>query len=165
MLADEPFSDRPETASPVIAAFLRAYNDGLDDTLRQDLYPFAAEVVGTARGRAADEERASRCLTFAETLGYRPPSGRAAMGMATPEASGTWAAHAALRTGPTAEVHARALALAHELAALGTPRRRRWAAWLIGRDPGDVIADAMRAPDEAVRESATERPYRATVRR
>jgi hypothetical protein len=46
-LADAPFSDRPETASPVITAFLRTYNDGLDDDLRQDLYPLAALIVGT----------------------------------------------------------------------------------------------------------------------
>ena len=155
MLADEPFSDRPETASPVIAAFLRTYNDGLDDELRQDLYPLAALIVGTAGGRVLEDERVSRCLAFAESLGYRLPSGRAAIGMATPEASGTWAAHAALRTGPTAEVHARALALAHELPALGTRRRRRWPSRLIGPDPAEVIADALREPDEPGRRSTT----------
>jgi len=146
MLAHEPFSDRPETASPVIAAFLRTYNDGLDDELRQELYPLAALIVGTAGGRALEQERASRCLTFAESLGYGPPRGRAAMGMAAPEASGTWAAHAALRTGPSLDVHARALELARELAALGARRRRRWPAWLVGRDPAEVIADATETP-------------------
>jgi hypothetical protein len=144
MLAHEPFSDRPETASPVIAAFLRTYNDGLDDELRQDLYPLAALIVGTAGGRSLEQERASRCLTFAENLGYRLPRGRAAMGMAAPEASGTWAAHAALRTGPSAEVHTRALAFARELAAMR--RRGRWPTWLIGRDPAEVIADATETP-------------------
>lgn len=144
MLADEPFSDRPETVSPVIAAFLRTYNDGLDDEFRQDLYPLAALIVGTAGSRALEEGRASRCLTFAEGLAYRVPSGRAAMGMATPEASGTWAAHAALRTGPRAVVHPQALALVRELAAMRKRQRlgRRWPTWLIGRDPADVIADA-----------------------
>src|SRR3954464_2212947 len=54
MLAEEPFSDRAGTVSPVIGAFLRTYNDGLDDERRQDLYPIASLVVGTApaRGRA-----------------------------------------------------------------------------------------------------------------
>jgi len=143
MLAHEPFSDRPGTASPVIAAFLRTYNDGLDDELRQELYPLASLIVGTAGGRTLEQERASRCLTFAESLGYRLPRGRAAIGMAAPEASGTWAAHAALRTGPSAEVHARALVFARELAAM-RPRRRglSWPTWLIGRDPAEVIADA-----------------------
>lgn len=149
MLADEDFSDRPETASPVIAAFLRSYNDGLDDELRQDLYPLAALIVGTAGGRALEDERASRCLAFAEGLGYRLPRGRAAIGMATPEASGTWAAHAALRTGPTAEAHAKALAFARELAALRPRRRGRLPAWLIGRDPAEVIADATERRERA----------------
>jgi hypothetical protein len=42
MLADEPFSDRPRSVCPVIAAFLRSYNDGLDDERRRDLYRFAS---------------------------------------------------------------------------------------------------------------------------
>jgi hypothetical protein len=148
MLADEPFSDRPGAASPVIGAFLRTYNDGLDDERRQDLYPLAALIVGTAGSRALEEERASRCLAFAHGLGSGLPSGRAAMGMATPEASGAWAALAALRTGPTLEVHARALAFARELAALRPPRRHRpWPAWLVGRDPAQVIANALEEPE------------------
>lgn len=142
MLAHEPFSDRPETASPVIAAFLRTYNDGLDDDLRQDLYPLASLIVGSAGGRALEDARASRCLAFADALGHRLPRGRAAMGMATPEASGTWAAHAALRTGPAPEVHARALVFARELALMRERRRRRLPAWLVGRDPAEVIAEA-----------------------
>jgi hypothetical protein len=149
MLADEPFSDRPETASPVIAAFLRTYNDHLDDELRQDLLPLAALIVGTAGGRPLEDERASRCLAFAESLGYRVPRGRAAMVMATPEASGTWAAKAALRTGPSPGVHSRALALARELAALRARRRINWPAWLIGRDPAEAIADATELPSGA----------------
>jgi hypothetical protein len=47
MLAGECFSDRPRAVCPVIAAFLRAYNDALDDDRRQDLYPVASAVVGT----------------------------------------------------------------------------------------------------------------------
>jgi hypothetical protein len=154
MLADEPFSDRPHTASPVIAAFLRTFNDGLDDERRQDLYTLAALIVGSAGGRALEEVRASRCLAFAESLGHRLPCGRAAMGMATPEASGTWAAHAALRTGPSAEVHARALIFARELALLREQRRRlHLPAWLVGRDPADVIAEATEIREPAERAS------------
>ena len=44
MLAGEPFSDRPRCVDPVIAAFLRTYNDGIDDRRRQDLYPLAAAI-------------------------------------------------------------------------------------------------------------------------
>ena len=47
MLAGEPFSDRPRCVDPVIAGFLRTYNDGIDESRRQDLYPLASEVVGS----------------------------------------------------------------------------------------------------------------------
>lgn len=56
MLADEPFSDHPASVCPVIASVLRAYNDSIDDQRRQDLYGYAAKVVGS-RG-SADLERA-----------------------------------------------------------------------------------------------------------
>jgi hypothetical protein len=146
MLADEPFSDRPASVSPVVAALLRTYNDGLDDDRRQDLYPLAALVVGSARGRAIEEERASRCLNFASEVGRRLPSGRATIGLATAEASGSLAALAALATGPSPEVHERTLALARDLATLRPePRRRRWPSWLPGRDPAQVVADVLDA--------------------
>jgi hypothetical protein len=48
MLAGERFTDRPISVCPIIAGFLRAYNDAIDDQRRQDLYPIAAAVVGTA---------------------------------------------------------------------------------------------------------------------
>ena len=148
MLADERFSDRPSSTSPVIGAFLRTYNDGIDDERRQDLYPLASLIVGTAASRAVEDERASRCLAFARGLGADLPSGRAAMGLATAEASGSWAAVAALHGGPAPEVHARALAFVRELAALRPTRRRsRLPTWLVGRDPADVIADAMEATE------------------
>jgi hypothetical protein len=38
MLAGEPFSDQPKSVCPVVAAFLRGYNDAVDDETRQDLY-------------------------------------------------------------------------------------------------------------------------------
>jgi hypothetical protein len=47
MLAGEPFSDHPRSVCPVIAALLRRYNDTLDDWRRQDLYAYAARVVGS----------------------------------------------------------------------------------------------------------------------
>lgn len=47
MLAAEQFSDHPSTVCPVLAAFLRAYNDHLPPRLRQHLYPWASEAVGT----------------------------------------------------------------------------------------------------------------------
>ncbi|MBV8940720.1 MAG: hypothetical protein JO240_03205 [Solirubrobacterales bacterium] len=144
MLAEEPFTDRPATISPVIGAFLRTYNDGLDDGRRQDLYPLASLIVGTASGRAVERERASRCLGFSRSLGAALPGGRAAVGMSTPEASGTWAALAALRTGPSEDAHRRALAFVRELAALKPAHRQpRWPLWVMGRDPGEAVEVAM----------------------
>ncbi|MBV9684650.1 MAG: hypothetical protein JO046_22855 [Solirubrobacterales bacterium] len=147
MLADEPFSDRPASTSPVIAAFLRTYNDGVDDGRRQDLYPLAALIVGTARGRRVERERASRCLEFARSLGARAPAGRGAIGIASAEASGSWAALAVLRAGPPSETHPRALAFARELVQFGAQARHPgWPMWLRGRDPGLAVEEALAQP-------------------
>lgn len=146
MLAGEHFSDRPATASRVIAAFLRTYNDGIDDTRRQDLYPLAALIVGTASTRSVERERTSRCLEFARSFGAGAPAGRGAIGGATAEASGSWAALAALRDGPSDESHSRALAFARELVALQAQAGpRRWPRWLFGRDPASAVEDAMKS--------------------
>jgi hypothetical protein len=146
MLAGERFSDRPATASPVIAAFLRTYNDGIDDRRRQELFPLAASIVGTAAGRRIERERMSRCLEFARSFGAGAPSGRGAIGIASPEASGSWAALAALRDGPSRETHERALRFVGELVALQTDLRpRRWPARLLGRDPGRAVEETLTA--------------------
>lgn len=65
MLAGEEFSDRPRSVCPVIGAFLRSYNDSIDDDARQRLYSYAAKVVGTRGGRRARRARARRCRRFA----------------------------------------------------------------------------------------------------
>jgi hypothetical protein len=143
MLAGEPFSDRPRNASPVIGAFLRTYNDGLDDERRQDLYPLASLIVGSVRRSAVERERASRCLEFARGLGAGVPAGRSAVGIASAEASGSWAALAALASGPSPDVHERAVAFAHELIAVGAPARRsRWAR-LIAGDPAEAVRQVL----------------------
>src|SRR4051794_31714211 len=113
MLAHEPFSDRARSVSPTIGAFLRTYNDGIDDTRRQDLYPVAAAIVGTAARRSVERERIDRCLAFARRHGGPLPGRRAALGLATPEAAGAWAARTALDAG----VHEEALSLVDELVA------------------------------------------------
>src|ERR1700742_2274973 len=76
MLADEPFSDRPRSVSPTIGAFVRTYNDGLDDARRQDLYAISAAIIATAARRKIERERISRCLGFALAHGGRFPSSR-----------------------------------------------------------------------------------------
>ena len=60
-MACEPWSDSPACASPVISAFLRAWNDALSDDDRDRLLPAAVWVprlVGS-RGDDATEERRS----------------------------------------------------------------------------------------------------------
>jgi len=56
-LAGEPHTDRPECLSPVLGAFLRRWNDDLDDEGRQKLKPFLPRVIGTADD-GQDEARA-----------------------------------------------------------------------------------------------------------
>ena len=46
-IAGEPWSDTPECASPVIGAFLRSWNDSLDDDTRQSLKPYITRLVGS----------------------------------------------------------------------------------------------------------------------
>jgi hypothetical protein len=142
MLADEPFSDRSGTVSPVIGALLRTYNDGVGDPRRQDLIPVAPLIVGTAGPRALEAERATRCLRFACELGGALPRGRAALGMATPEAAGTWAALAALRGGLDDARHARVLAFVRELVELRARPRGRVARLL---DPAGAIERELAA--------------------
>lgn len=65
MLAGERFSDHPRCADPVLAAFLRAFNDRLPHVRRQELRPYAAAVVGTGGSRSVTRARRRRCLRFA----------------------------------------------------------------------------------------------------
>src|SRR5436190_662565 len=50
MLAAEPFTDEPQCVCPVIAEFLRTYNDSIDNERRQDLLALAPLVVDTRDG-------------------------------------------------------------------------------------------------------------------
>jgi hypothetical protein len=137
MLAHEPFSDRARSISPTIGALLRTYNDGVDDVRRQDLYPVAAAIVGTAARRAVERERINRCLAFAREHGARMPGRRAALGLATPEAAGALAAGAALEVCAHAEV----LSLVDELVALSAGPSR----WPRAADPARVVREWARA--------------------
>jgi len=62
MLAGEPFSDQPASVSPVVAAFLRAYNDAASEEQRQGLYPYAVDALGTRAPTALERQRARLCL-------------------------------------------------------------------------------------------------------
>src|SRR3954471_6467863 len=84
MLAGEPFTDRPASVCPVIAAFLRSYNDAVDDRRRQDLYRYAAAGVGTRAPAAVMRRRAQRCLHELRAL-RRWPLGTLTAPRALPE--------------------------------------------------------------------------------
>lgn len=135
MLGHEPFSDRSRSISPTIGAFLRTYNDGIDDDRRQDLYAVAAAIVGTAARRPVERQRISRCLSFAREQGAGLPGRRAALGLATPEGAGGWAARVALDAG----AHDEALALVDELVALRDGRSR----WPRFADPARVLSERL----------------------
>lgn len=64
MLGGEAFTDHPRSACPVIGAFLRAYNDAVDDTRRQDLYAYAAKVVGSRANNEVELLRRRRLAAW-----------------------------------------------------------------------------------------------------
>jgi hypothetical protein len=64
MLADEAFTDEPRCVCPVIAEFLRTYNDQVDDERRQDLYAYASLVVDTRAAAVVERRRADLCLDW-----------------------------------------------------------------------------------------------------
>jgi hypothetical protein len=126
MLAGERFSDRPRCVSPVIGAFLRAYNDLVDDHLRQDLRRYAAETVGTAAAESVEHARARRLTEWAdERWGLHPPPaplGFAASWLASApypdcECAATYAIRSIHSSGRG--VHAEVLGLLDELIAMG----------------------------------------------
>jgi hypothetical protein len=71
MLAGERFTDHPKSVCPVLAGFLRGYNDLLADGQHDELYPYAALVVGTAAPRRVCRKRARVLLQWADR-GRRP---------------------------------------------------------------------------------------------
>jgi hypothetical protein len=130
MLAGEPFSDRPASVCPVIAGFMRAYNDRVDDERRQDLYRYAAEVVGTRDAPDIERARERRCLEWAELMRRQrrrplrwvarsggPGSVDRRLGL---DAAGTYAARSIRRHGD--RTHDAALALIDELIAMSRTR-------------------------------------------
>ena len=55
-LANEPHSDKPQCVCPVIASFMRSYNDKVDDETRQLLKPYVVKVLNT-KSTKEDEVR------------------------------------------------------------------------------------------------------------
>jgi hypothetical protein len=122
MLAGERFSDAPRSVCPVIGAFLRTYNDRLDDDRRQDLYRYAAAVVGTRSNRATERLRAEMCVAWTRRAGGSPPLGYGLHRILSRRWRALPAAHAArfaAEGGPAR--HPSALGLLDALIAVGRP--------------------------------------------
>lgn len=117
MLAGEDFSDHPHSVCPVIGGFLRTYNDSVDDDRRQDLYRYAAKVVGTRSSRQIRHARARLCrrLAAAGRRSWPLLSGRLSTERAATRAALTAADPTA---GPG---HDAALTFVDELIAVGGP--------------------------------------------
>ena len=64
-VAGDPWSDHPQCASSVIAAFLRSLNDSLPDTDRQLLKPLIPRLVATAASPSVERQRAYLCADWA----------------------------------------------------------------------------------------------------
>jgi hypothetical protein len=117
LLAGAPFSDHPRCVSPVIAAFLRGYNDTIDDRRRRDLYPLAAEIVDTVAEPAVEAARKQRCRDWVAPLHRTRWTWR----WATRLGDTAWIARAGLRAAAAAErdpsgaAHAAALRFVREL--------------------------------------------------
>ncbi|HWE15131.1 MAG TPA: hypothetical protein VG365_16525 [Solirubrobacteraceae bacterium] len=73
MIAGEPFTDHPRSVCPVVASFLRGYNDAIDDGRRQDLYRFASMAVGTRESWRIEQLRAQRCREWAAEMWQARP--------------------------------------------------------------------------------------------
>jgi hypothetical protein len=126
MLADETFSDHPASVCPVIGSLLRAYNDSIDDERRQDLYVYAARVVGTRGSTRLERERAEHVSAW-----MAEPNARrwtrfllpAALRAVSPKAPLDVLGASAVRSMSThdARTHAKMLALIDTLLSMGDP--------------------------------------------
>jgi hypothetical protein len=128
LLADEPFSDHPECVSPVVGAFLREYNDRIDDRRRQDLRSYAAAIIGSRGEPATEVTRARRCLQWAAARRTRyGPSFLTRLlvrGGRRVELAGVYAGAAAWGVRRTDAAHAGALRFLDELIGIGNGTAR-----------------------------------------
>jgi hypothetical protein len=118
MLAGERFSDHPRSVCPVIASYMRTVNDCLDEAERQELYPYAAAIVGTRGSRRLGARRGRLCLSWLQGMGgASSPWGRFFARWMSNGETALLCAKAALREGGAPL----ALALADALIAEGKP--------------------------------------------
>jgi hypothetical protein len=128
MLAGEPFSDHPASACPVLGSFLRAYNDSIGDERRQDLYAYAARVVGTRSGAPLQRRRAELLAAWAQEMQRRrwtrivPGRMLVRLGLQRqPPAHGIGMYAVRSISRHTDETHRKALELVEELLEIGSP--------------------------------------------
>jgi hypothetical protein len=123
MLAGEQFTDRPDCVCPVLAEFLRTYNDEVDERRRRDLYDYASKAVGTRAGSDIERLRANMCLRWWAGLD-KPLRRRTRMlmwGLAPAAAArdSEIAYRAAKKAAASRELHHSALALLEDLVSVG----------------------------------------------
>jgi hypothetical protein len=125
MLAREPFSDHPQSVCPVIGSFLRSYNDLIDDRRRQDLYAYAAKVVGSRATERVQRARTERLAEWALELRGRRWTRLVFPGgwrlTTNPDVAVRRALSAVHRN--TDRMHPRVLALIDELLSIGQRKR------------------------------------------
>jgi hypothetical protein len=127
MLAGEPFSDHPASVCPVIGSLLRAYNDSIDDTRRQDLYAYAARVVDSRAPAEVEEGRIEHLTTWmlkpdSRRFRFRLPARLRALSPRPPLDVLAASAVRSLRTHDD-RTHAQMLALIESLLAMGAGAR------------------------------------------
>lgn len=133
MLAGEPFNDHPKSVCPVVGAFLRTYNDAVDEDRRQDLYEYAARAVGTRGSSRLTRRRKRACLDRASSSGQASSLRRLLTG--------------AERSGQSA---------AKSFVEAGVPRHRDALAFideLIDEVPRRIPDEPLRNGDDAVHEA------------
>lgn len=160
-LANEPWSDRPQCVSPVIAQFARSWNDTLPTLDRNRLLkPLVVEMIGTATTAADEETRAwlaTDWLCRVQTPAWLRLAGLTADAQALEscarivDAVTARAAQPALDAARSRAAAARAAAWDAAWAAAGAAARdaARDAAWA-------AAGDALRPTVEALQASAVE---------
>lgn len=125
MLAGEAFTDHPRSVCRLLGAFLRGYNDMIDDERRQDLYECAAKIVDTAGPPELEMLRAERLAGWTEGISARrrfavlTRIGRCVRRRGGPREPEACAREAILAVrNPSEETHASVLALIDELVAI-----------------------------------------------
>jgi hypothetical protein len=149
MLDAGPFTDHPRSVCPVIAAFLRNYNDWVDDGRRQDLYAYAAKVVGSRESRSVEDARTRRLMKWAAELEQRrvkrlPIGLRPWVSPSDPEPGdvASWVVYAIARQKD--HPHDEALRVVDELLEMGRTRASRRAR--PGGEPSLAPSDQIMSP-------------------